>query len=532
MTQTLSAQNPGLQHAVALHKSGRLADAAAEYRKLLDVSPQDPRLLSGLGGVVLQMGGIDDSIKLLVRSLEIDPDQAAAFFNLGIAHTRKKQFKRALASYDRAIAIRPNFALAYFNRGEILEKFGRPGQALACFDRTLAIRPDLPMAHFKRGQLLEKLNRADEALASFTRVLELNPSPGPSDAAIHVNCGVLLQNAKRFDEALASYDRAIVAKPDYPEAYWFKSLALLLIGDYEQGWLLHEWRWKSSGYKRLVRNFHQPLWLGEQPVAGKTLLLHAEVGLGDSIQFCRYISMVEALGAKIILEVPTQLVSLVQTLAGGFTVVEKGRPLPDFDLHCPAMSLPLVFKTTINSVPATIPYLHADPGKQALWRQRLGIKDKPRIGLIWSGLMRGNIDANPAKKRSIPLRLLEPLLRLPLEFHSLQKDYLTEDIALLKEFTQIRTHQDELHDFSDTAALVREMDLVISIDTSVAHLVGALGHPLWILLPYVTDYRWTLDGATTPWYPDAKLFRQSAISDWNGVISKVVQQLAPIFHSS
>ena len=500
------------------------------------------------------MGGIDDSIKLLVKSLEINPNQAATFFNLGVAHTRKKQFKRALASYDRAIAIRPNFVHAYLNRGEILEKFNRPGQALACYERALAIKPDLPLTHFKCGQLLEKLNRPEEALASydlalayplvhmnrgvllqkfnrfdealesFNRVLAISPH----DAAAHVNCGVLLQNAKRFDEALASYDKAIAAKPDYAEAYWFKSLAQLLIGDYEQGWLLHEWRWKSKGYKHLGRNFTQPLWLGEQPVAGKTLLLHAEVGLGDSLQFCRYVPMVEALGAKVILEVPPQMVSLVQTLAGDFTVVEKGQPLPDFDLHCPAMSLPLVFKTTLNSVPATIPYLHADPDKQTLWRQRLGAKDKPRIGLIWSGLMRGNIDANPAKKRSIPLGLLEPLLHLPLEFHSLQKNYLAEDVALLKEFTQIKTHQDELHDFSDTAALIKEMDLVISIDTSVAHLVGALGHPLWILLPFVTDYRWTLDRTTTPWYPDAKLFRQSAKADWNGVISSVVQQLASI----
>ncbi len=517
-TDSLAAQNPELQHAIALQQAGRLAEAEAQFRKLLGTYPGNPRLLTGLGTTALRMGKIEQAIRLLGASVQAEPRQPAALFNLGIAFTQKKQFDRALASYDRALAIKPDFPVAHFRRGELLERLNRPEEALASYDRAL----DHPLVHGKRGVLLQKFNRFDEALASFTRAL----AEKPDDAAMHVNCGVLLQNAKRFDEALASYDRAIVLKPDYAEAYWFKALVKLLLGDYEQGWRLHEWRWPSLGYRKLVRNFSQPLWLGEQAVAGKTLLIHAEVGLGDSIQFCRYVPMVEALGARVILEMQAPMVALAATLAGNITVVEKGRPLPEFDLHCPAMSLPLAFNTTLETVPAAVPYLHADADKQSAWRQRLGQRTKPRIGLVWSGLMRSIIDANPAKKRSIPLRLLEPLLCLPVEFHSLQKNYLPEDLDFLSKFNPIHTHQDELHDFSDTAALIREMDLVITIDTSVAHLAGALGQPLWIMLPSVTDYRWTLDGTATPWYPGATLFRQSVAGDWTEVIARVAQKAA------
>ncbi len=556
---TLSGQNTELQNAIALHQNGRLAEAATQYKKLLNLFPKNPYLLSEIGIIALKMGDSEEGVRLLEKSLEVEPNQPVTCVNLGIAFSQRKQLVKALANYDRAIALKPDYLLVHFKRGELLEKLNRPEEALASYGHVLAVEPGNFSAHFKRGELFEKLNRLDEVLASFPRVLAIKQDDflvhfkrgvllekfkryeealasfsravaiKPDDALAQVNYGVLLQNSKRLDEALASYNRAITVKPDYAEAYWFKSLVKLLVGDYEEGWQLHEWRWRSEGYKNLCRNFNRPLWLGEQSIEGQTLLVHAEVGLGDSIQFCRYLPMVEAVGAKIILEMPAPLVSLISTLKGNYMVVEKGSPLPYFDLHCPAMSLPLAFKTSLESIPATVPYLFADPDKQRIWRKRLGNKEKPRVGLVWSGLIRGNIDLNPAKKRSVPLQLLEPLLRLPIEFHALQKDIRPDDADALAKFRHVYTHQDKIFDFSDTAALIKEMDLVISIDTSIAHLAGALGMPIWILLPFVTDYRWTLDGTATPWYPSATLFRQSEIGEWPNVISGIIQKLEAMF---
>jgi hypothetical protein len=263
------------------------------------------------------------------------------------------------------------------------------------------------------------------------------------------------------------------------------------------------------------------LWLGHQTIVGKTLLIYAEQGLGDVIQFCRYATTVEALGAKVIVEVPAPLVPLISTLKGNFTIVEQGKPLPAFDLQCPVMSLPLAFKTSVATIPAEVPYLYADSGKQKVWQERLGNKTRIRVGLVWSGTKDHKNDHN----RSIPLKLMKPLMRLPIEFHVLQKDIRSEDAVVLSQLKKMYSHQAELHDFSDTAALVQEMDLVISVDTSVAHLAGALAKSVWILLPFMPDYRWMLDRADSPWYPTATLVRQPAIGDWTSVILEITKRL-------
>lgn len=514
-------QKPALLHAIALHRSGKLAEAAAQYKRLLNETPKDPNMLSGLGSVALQMGNHEIAIKLLAESLAINQHQLAACLNLGVAFHQTNRPGKALACYDRAIAISPGHAAAHFRRGVLLEELKRFDDALASYDQVVKIKPGHVLAYVYRGTILEKLNRSAESLASFEQAIALKPD----QPLLYVNCGVLLQNECRFDEALNNYDKAISLQPDYAEAYWFKALLKLLAGDYLQGWQLHEWRWRSRGYSNLVRDFKQPLWLGEQSIRGKTLLIHAEVGLGDSIQFSRYVPMLEAMGAKVILEMPEALVPVVSTLKSECIVVKKGDPLPEFDYHCPAMSLPLVFKTTLENIPASVPYFYADPAKQKIWQKRLGKQKKPRVGLVWSGLLRGNIDFNPAKKRSIPLELLEPMLNMSLEFHVLQKDIKMEDAKFLTRFKHVHTHQDELVDFSDTAALIQEMDLVITIDTSVAHLAGALGKPLWVMLPYITDYRWTLEGNATPWYPTATLFRQKVAGDWAAVMTEVTRKL-------
>jgi tetratricopeptide (TPR) repeat protein len=459
------------------------------------------------------------------RSVEASLGRSVAYFKRGVELAGLKRFDEALASYDRALAVNPNNTNAHFNRGKALLRLRRLNESLASFDRAIALKPDYAGAYLSRGIVLSDLTRLEESLASFDRAVAVKPDY----FAAYVNRALVLIYLKRFDEALASYDRAIALKPDDPEAYWRKSDLKLLLGDYEEGWRLHEWRWKSRSYEGFSREFPRPLWLGEQSVIGKTLLIHAEAALGDTIQFCRYIPMVQGRGAKVLLEVHPPLAALMSTLNGDFTVVEKGRPLPDFDLHCPMMSLPLAFKATVETIPAAVPYLRADSDKRKSWRDRLGDKTRPRIGVAWSGRIGRAIDRNPCRKRYFELRLLESLLQLPMEFHSLQKDIRQEDAKVLRSFRQIRAHHDELNDFADAAALIEEMDLVISVDTAVAHLAGALVKPVWILLPHATDYRWMIDRDDSPWYPSATLFRQSAIGDWSEVISRVIERLKIYF---
>ena len=310
-------------------------------------------------------------------------------------------------------------------------------------------------------------------------------------------------------------------KSDFANAYWNKSLVELTLGNYEQGWKLFEWRWKSFS-KKCVREFSESLWLGDFSISGKTVLIYSEYGLGDVIQFCRYIKMIKDLGATVILEVDSPLVSLLSTLKTDVTIIEECSSLPAIDFQCPMMSLPLAFKTTVESIPSDIPYLFVDVDKQRVWKERLGTKTKKRIGFVCSGSTIHKDDT----KRSVPLHLLKPLLDLPFEFHLLQKEIRSDDEAFLAENSQIQTHQEDLIDFSDTAALIKEMDLVISVDTSVAHLAGALGCPVWILIAWKPDWRWLLDRTDSPWYPTATLFRQPEMGSWESVISDVCQRLS------
>lgn len=541
-----------LQHALSLHQSGQWADAARQYIRLLKFSPDNTLLLTNLAAVKQKLGEPEESIRLVEMSLKHDPAQPLALFLRGMACHMLNRLNEALASFDRAIALKPDHALAFHFRSIVFQKLGRLGEALESCNRAIALKPGHAESHIHRASILATLNRPTEALVGFDRAISLKPdralpyvyraavlhSLHQSELAIascdraiaiqpdcdeaYINRAVILQDLKRFDEALACYDQIIALNPDHAGAYWNKSNLLLLAGDYEQGWRLHEWR---NRIQISNRNYPQPLWLGEHSVAGKTLLIHAEGGLGDIIQKCRYASLAANQGARVIFEVPKSLARLLSTMKCDCTIVEKGKPLPSFDLHTPSMSLPLAFGTTLETIPTRTPYLYSETEKQKLWQRKLGSKTKPRVGLVWSGTARSEIDSNPARIRNIPLHMLEPLLQLPIEFHSLHKSIRPEDAAALSRFSQIQQHHDELEDFSDTAALLGEMDLVISIDTSVAHLAGALGQPVWVMLPYSSDYRWTLDGTTTPWYPTATLFRQSAQGGWPEVISTIKGKL-------
>lgn len=285
----------------------------------------------------------------------------------------------------------------------------------------------------------------------------------------------------------------------------------------ERGWTEYEWRWKKPSLARLKRNFPQPLWLGGDNISGKTILLHSEQGFGDTIQFCRNVPLVAARGARVVLEVETPLQRLMATLAGAAHVVTKGGPLPDFDLKCPLLSLPLAFGTKLETIPSSGPYLRAPIQNLAEWETRLGEKRRPRIGLAWSGSAAHERDA----ERSISLAALLPLLNIDAAFVSLQKDVRPAEAAVLDQCGDMLHFGDTISDFADTAALISTLDLVISVDTSIAHLAGALGSPVWVLLSYIPDWRWLLDRDSSPWYPTARLFRQNDTRMWDSVIMRV-----------
>jgi hypothetical protein len=296
-------------------------------------------------------------------------------------------------------------------------------------------------------------------------------------------------------------------------------LLKLSLGEYEEGWKLYEWRWKTSLFTSPVRNFSPPLWLGNDSIVGKTILLHSEQGFGDTIQFFRYLPKLTTLGCKIIFETQTQLVPLMKAQRNNCQIIGQGETLPSFDVHCPLLSLPLAFKTTLETIPAQVPYLFPPLEKLELWRAKLGTKRKPRIGLVWSGRL------SPDFRRSIPLELFLQIINTGAEWHSLQKDYRESDRNSLNSNLTIIDHAPSLNDFSDTAALITEMDLVISIDTAVAHLAGALGKPVWILLPFHPDFRWLRAREDSPWYPTARLFRQTRDGEWDNVLKRLVLEL-------
>jgi tetratricopeptide (TPR) repeat protein len=552
-TPKSTIQVPALfSEAITLHRNGLLAQAKARYQQIIQLQPKHFDALHALGVMALQAGDYAQAVELFSRAIKINPKIAEAHNNLGNALRELRRHDAALQCYERAITLKPNFADPFYNRGQLYKERQDFVRALANYQKVIALKPDFLLAHINLGNILQKLQRFDEAIASYDQVISLKAD----FAEAYVNKGVALSKLNRFPEALScheyaialqpnyaeallnrgfalfqlkqfaaaqeSYDQAIALNPDYAEAYWNKALLKLLLGEFAEGWALYEWRWKNPQHSSPDRQFSQPVWHGTVPLTGKTLLLHSEQGFGDAIQFCRYVLQLSAVQAKVIIETPKPLMALFSSLPADVHVVEKGQPLPAFDLHCPLLTLPMACKTTLASIPAPAAYLYADQQKQLLWQQKLGKKRGLRIGLVWSGSAGHQNDHN----RSIPLTAFAPLLDLALEWHALQVEIRADDVKFLATFSQLHSHQESLNDFSDTAALIAEMDLVIAVDTSVAHLAGALGKPVWILLPYLPDFRWLLDRNDSPWYPTATLFRQTEPGNWYTVISAVSQRIS------
>lgn len=503
---------------ISLQKLGRHAEAIASFDRALVCGSDNGVVHNNRGISLLKLGRYEEAIAGFDRALELIPDYFEAFINRGIALPYLGRHADALASFDRALALRPDSGPAHNNRGMLLLNLRRYDEAIASFDRAIALVPDYFEAFNNRGLALPFVGRHEEAIASFDRAIE----PHPDYVEARNNRGKLLLELNRHEEALASFRQALELRPDDAVAHLNESLCRLRIGDFARGWEEFEWRWQTDQHRQAQREFPAPLWLGEESLLDKTILLHAEQGLGDTIQFCRYANLVAARGATVLLEVQAELKSALTGLAGVSRLLAKGEPLPAFDYHCPLLSLPLAFKTELDTIPASASYLRSDPGRIDAWQARLGDKTLPRIGLVWSGSTGFGNDHN----RSIPFSYFARLPSGDVQFVSLQKEVRAADQPILEGRKDVAHFGESLRDFADTAALVDLMDLVITVDTAVAHLAGALGKPVWLLLPFNSDWRWLLNRSDSPWYPSAKLFRQSRLGDWGGVIEKLAKELA------
>jgi tetratricopeptide (TPR) repeat protein len=513
------------QHLFDLAKMSGGGDGASEPgpahpASRLEAEPGHFEALFRSALTAAQSGHLRRAVELFDEALGLRPDHAPAHCNRGVALAELDDFAGALSSYDRAISVQPDYAAAYSNRGNVQKKLGRLQAALSSFDRAVAIKPDLAEAYVNRGAVLEELGQFGAALRSYDRAIALRPDL-PAEA--YLNRGVLLAQLNRLELAVASYDRAIAIKPDFAAAYVNRSMASLLAGDFAAGWIDYEWRWRdeTGTNAKERREFSRPLWSGQQSLAGKSILIYSEQGLGDTLQFCRYVKPLAELGARVILEVQKPLATLLSGLAGVSHLVARGGILPPFDYQCPLLSLPLAFKTRLESIPAATRYVHVDPTQAAQWRGKLPAAPGPRIGLMWSG----NAMHRRDRYRSVALAELIRYLPAELQYVSLQKEVRESDLPALRSNADMLNFADAQKDFSDAAALCECMDLVISVDTSIAHLSGALGKETWILLPFSPDWRWLLDRVDSPWYPTVKLYRQERSGDWSEVLARVSADL-------
>jgi tetratricopeptide (TPR) repeat protein len=542
-----------MQDAVALHQQGRLREAEKLYARVLKAAPDQFDALHLLGLAKAQGGQMGEAHRLISGALKLNPKMPDAWVNLANVLHALKRDTEALDCLDKALALRPGDANALQSRGNALLALGRPQEALACFDEVLArnprhgearlnrgsalaglgrtapaladfdtalaLMPGHPAALYNRGNALAALGRYDEALAAFDRALAAAPGHGNA----WNNRGRALQALDRHAEAVASFDKAIELQKDNADAHFNRALSLLTLGDLARGFEQYEWRWQRSGMRDTRRGYGKPLWLGEYPLARKTILLHAEQGLGDTIQFARYAPRLARAGATVVLEVQPELKNLLAGVEGVASCHARGDQLPAYDVHCPLGSLPLAFKTEPASIPADIPYLRADQGRLAQWRARIDDLPGKRITIAWAG----NASHANDRNRSIDLKLLEPLLALEgTSFLSIQRELRGDDAETLARLSNVRHLGGEFADMADTAAIAALTDLTISVDTSVVHLAGALGRPVWVMLPFAPDWRWTLSGGNCPWYPQARLFRQPALGDWPGAIAALRAELA------
>jgi len=502
--------------ASALKESGKLEEALISCNKAIDLNPHCAEAHNNLGTILQESGQFEKAIISYKKAIEIQPDNPELRSNLGSALKELNRLDEAAECCRHAIVLKSDYAEAYNNLGTILQEKSKHDEAVVNYKQAIKLKPDHARAHSNLGTALQERGNTEASVLYCRQAITLNPDC----AELHNNLGAILQKQERIDEAITSYDRAIELDPDYAEAHMNRSFALLLTGNYKEGWMENEWRLRTKAHS--LKKFHKPKWNGS-PLNGKTILAHAEQGFGDTIQFVRYLPMVQALGGQVIFECHKSLHRLLRNYAGIDNIIEKA-PESDlkFDTHIPILSLPEVFGTTLDSIPSDTPYIMADSGLEKKWRIRFGNDNDFKIGIVWAG----NADNKKDRIRSCTLVDFSPLLNIQgTAFFSLQKGPASVEADNIPGEMKIINLNNQLRDFADTAAVIANLDLIISVDTAVVHLAGALGKPVWTLLHFAPDWRWMLNRNDSPWYPSMRLFRQTQVNDWDGVFKQVKETL-------
>ncbi|MGH7178706.1 MAG: tetratricopeptide repeat protein [Tepidisphaeraceae bacterium] len=494
-----------LDSALAHHRAGRFVEAETVYRAILDQDPDQPETLNLLGALALQVRQFDAAIELTRKAASLRPELASAHSNLGEALRLSGRLDEAVVSLNRAIELNPSLPEAHHNLGKAYEVLRRYDESEQAQRRAVALVGNNAAFHNALGVALEKLDRLDEAEQSYRKAVALDPN----FAEAWINLGVILRHQRKIEEALGYLERGARIKPEFADAHFNIGLARLTLGDYEHGWDGYEWRLTIPRMTR-PRNFDRPMWDGSD-LDRRTILIISEQGFGDAILAARYLPMLADRGARVIVECRPELTGLLKTARGVAEVIAENDPLPAHDVGAYIMSLPRLFGTTLEKVPNDVPYLGADSARFARLKNAAALK----VGLVWSGR------ATPDPLRTVPAEMLAPLAHVhAVQFVSVQKGDAAKPGAL-----EMIDLAPELHDFSDTASAIANLDLLITIDTAAAHLGGALGKPVWTLLPYSPDWRWGWDGSTSAWYPTMRLFRQSRPRVWTDVIQSVSGEL-------
>jgi len=514
-----------------------------------------------MGNELNNVGKKIEALQCYEKVIRIDPDRDIAYFKMGIIYKALGRPKEAISCYQKALAITPDSANIYFNMANSWRELGRTEDALFCYQKVIAIKPNDSGAYRNLGHILKEQNRLDEAMAHYLKAIALNPaSPGlyvdlggiyyqqeefqkalsccrmalsldPVHVDAYYNLGITLEVLGRFEEAIAAYSQALSINPDHGDATWNRALSFLLLGNFENGWKGYENRIHISDWKDCYPYKHGlPKWNGTS-FTGKKLYVHDEQGIGDTFQFIRYLPMVKDRGGTVIFETSKQLFGLLMDFDGIDRLVERlpnGEPEVRCDCYIPLLSLPRIFGTAESTIPCKVPYLFADDQKVRYWQDKVpgpGFK----VGIVW----RGNPKHKKDKSRSCALKYFSKLCTIPnIRIFGIQKGEAAKELNQVPGNTLEINLGPELDDFTDTAGLIANLDLVISVDTSVAHLVGAMGKPVWVLLPFVPDWRWMLSRSDSPWYPTMRLFRQNRRNDWGGVIEQVVHELQLLLKST
>ena len=502
---------------------GKKSEAALAFASALRKQPADPEILSDLAGTTLELGNADKALMFVIRALEHDPDLASGHYNYGLVLKIKKQHQAAKAAFKKCIELEPDFVGALFELGLLFQMEGQTEYAEFYYRKVLAVDSNFFEAYVNLGNILRGRYELEESVDHYRSALAIEPN----EAATHGNLGVALQELGKPEAALEAYDHSITLDPENAEIQRNRSQVLLQMGCYLEGWEGFEWRWKTEHFRAIRREWEFPKWTGESD-KNASILLHAEQGFGDTIQFSRYVNQVAERIGRVLVECPLPLKGLIENCPGIDEVVVTGRSLPHFDFHIPMMSLPGVFKTEIKTIPREFPYMFVTENLRKKWADRIEGKGLLKVGLVWKGSYKHQRNA----WRSPGLAALKPLLDIDgIHWVSLQKEDEMRDLRDVAMASRINPLGAQFQNFTDTAAVITHLDLVISPDTAVAHLAGALNQPVWIMLPYVAEWRWLMDRADSPWYPSMRLFRQHVRQDWSSTVSKIAYNLKLLVQS-